>query len=337
MLRLEELVPAQKAAVILVAMGHEVASEVLKHLSEREIEALTINVANMRDIPPDIEQQVLKEVYQLFRARQYISQGGIDYAKKILEDSIGHTRANEILDKLETSIKATGFDLLKNIDPKQLISFIQNEHPQTIALILTQLHPSQSAAVLAELPPELQSDVALRIATMEKISPEVISEIESVLESHFEASATKGLSISGGAKTIADILNLVETAAEKMILEAIETDDPELASEIKNLMFVFEDITLLDDRSIQRVLKEVETKDLSIALKASSDDAKKKIFSNVSERVAVMIQEEMEFMGPMRLSDVEAAQQRVVEVIRRLQEEGQIVVTGRGSKEEIVV
>jgi flagellar motor switch protein FliG len=336
-LKSSELTSKQKAAVILVSLGHETSAKVLKHLNEHEIEAITINISNLRDIPPDIEQQVLKEVYQLFRARQFISQGGIDYAKKVLEQSLGDSKAGEILNRLETSLKATGFDLLKNIDPKQLINFIQNEHPQTIALILTQLSSQQAAGVLSELPPELQADVAYRIATMEKISPEVIAEIEGVLESHFEASGTKTLSVSGGTKTIADILNIVETASEKLILESIENADPELAGEIKNLMFVFEDIVLLDDRSIQRVLKDVETKDLSIALKAGSEEAKKKIFSNVSERVAVMIQEEMEFMGPMRLSDVEAAQQRIVEVIRRLQEEGQIVVSARGGKEEIVI
>jgi len=191
--------------------------------------------------------------------------------------------------------------------------------------------------VISELQPELQSEVAYRIATMEKISPEVISEIESVLESQFEPSGMKDLSISGGTKAIADILNLVETSSEKVILESIESQDPELAAEIKNLMFVFEDLILLDDRSIQRVLKDIESKDLSVALKAASEEVKKKIYSNVSERVAVMIQEEIEFMGPMRLSDVEAAQQRVVEVIRKLQEEGQIIVSGRGGKDEIVV
>ncbi|MBD3169319.1 MAG: flagellar motor switch protein FliG [candidate division Zixibacteria bacterium] len=335
-LKYEDLNPAQRAAVILVALGQETSAKILKHLDDNDIEAITVNVANLRDIPPEVEQQVLKEVYQLIRAREYISQGGLDYARKILEDSVGKNRAVDILNKLENNLKATGFEMLKNIDPRQLINFIQNEHPQTIALILTQLQSQHASAVLAELPPELQADVSLRIATMEKISPEVISEIEGVLEAHFEASGTKALSISGGTKTIADILNLVETSSEKMILEAIENIDPELAGEIKNLMFVFEDVILLDDRSIQRVIKEVETKDLSMALKAASEELKAKIFSNVSERVAVMVQEEMEFMGPMRLSDVESAQQKIVETIRRLQEEGQIVVASRG-KDDLVV
>lgn len=336
-LKMDDLNASQRAAVVLVALGPEVASKVLKHLSEPEIESLTINISNLRDIPPEIEQQIMKEVYQLLQAKHYINQGGVDFARTVLEQSFGMKRAGEILSRLETSIKTTGFDMLKNIDPKQLRNFIQNELPQTIALILTQLNPQHASTVISELQPELQSEVAYRIATMEKISPEVISEIESVLESQFEPSGMKDLSISGGTKAIADILNLVETSSEKVILESIESQDPELAAEIKNLMFVFEDLILLDDRSIQRVLKDIESKDLSVALKAASEEVKKKIYSNVSERVAVMIQEEIEFMGPMRLSDVEAAQQRVVEVIRKLQEEGQIIVSGRGGKDEIVV
>ncbi|HQL24479.1 MAG TPA: flagellar motor switch protein FliG, partial [candidate division Zixibacteria bacterium] len=221
--------------------------------------------------------------------------------------------------------------------PKQLTSFLQNEHPQTISLILTQLSPQHAAAVLSELSPELQGEVALRIAMMEKIAPEILHEIEQTLSGHFDAGAAAQMSASGGAKAIAEILNLIDTTAEKNILQSLEADDPDLAAEVKNMMFVFDDLTLLDDRSIQRLLKEVETKDLAIALKAASDEVKNKIFSNVSERVAVMIREEMEFMGPTRLSDVEAAQGRIVEAVRRLEEEGQIIVSGRGGKEDIIV
>ena len=190
---------------------------------------------------------------------------------------------------------------------------------------------------MAELTPELQAEVSLRIATLEKIAPEILKEIESTLEGHFEASSTRDLSSTGGAKAVAEILNLIETSAEKNILQSLEAEDPDLAAEIKNMMFVFDDIILLDDRSIQRLLKEVETKDLSLALKATSDEVKNKIFSNVSERVATLIKEEMEFMGPTRLSDVEAAQARIVEAIRRLEEEGQIIIAGRGGKEDVIV
>lgn len=333
----ENLTPTQKAAIALVAFGTEVASLVLKTLSEEDLEKLTVEIANLREVPPEIEERVVTECHEIFVARQYISQGGVDFAREILEKAVGNRRALDILNRLESSLHTSGFNLLKNIDPKHLVNFIQNEHPQTISLILTQLAPHQAAGVLAELPPELQSEVALRVAGMEKISPDVIKEVESTLESHFQNTGGRDLSVSGGAKSIAEILNLIETAAEKNILQAIEAENPDLAAEIKNMMFVFDDLILLDDRSVQRLLKEVETKDLAIALKATSDDVKNKIFTNVSERVTVLIKEEMEFMGPMRLSDVEAAQQRIVETIRRLEEEGQIVIAGRGGKEDIVV
>ncbi|MEP0827040.1 MAG: flagellar motor switch protein FliG [Candidatus Zixiibacteriota bacterium] len=333
----EQLNPLQKAAIALVAFGTEVSALVMKSLSETDMEKLTVEIANLRDVPPAVEEKVISDCYQIFMARQYISQGGVDFAREILEKAVGKEKASMIISRLESSFKTSGFNLLKNIDSRQLVGFIQNEHPQTIALILSQLTAQQAAAVLSELPSELQAEVALRIATMEKISPDILKEIESTLEGHFEASAEGDLSVSGGAKTMAEILNVIDSAAEKNILQSLEADNPDLAAEIKNMMFVFDDIVLLDDRSVQRLLKEVETKDLSIALKAASEEVKSKIYANVSERVAVMIKEEMEFMGPMRLSDVEAAQQRIVEAVRKLEEDGQIVVSGRGGKEDIIV
>jgi len=331
------LTSIQKAAIALVAFGTEVSSIVLKSLSEADMERITVEIANLRDVPAQVEEKVISECHQIFMARQYISQGGVDFAREILEKAVGSKKATEILSRLESSFRTSGFNLLKNIDSKQLVGFIQNEHPQTIALILTQLTAQQAAAVLSELPPELQAEVALRIATMEKISPDILKEIESTLEAHFQESAEGDLSVSGGAKTMAEILNLIESAAEKNILQSLEAENPDLAAEIKNMMFVFDDLILLDDRSIQRLLKEVETKDLSIALKAASEEVKTKVYSNVSERVAVMIKEEMEFMGPMRLSDVETAQQRIVEAVRKLEEDGQIVISGRGGKEDVIV
>ncbi len=336
-LRFDEMTPQQKAAVALVAFGPEVSAHVLKGLNENDLEKITIEIANLRDVPAEVEEKVIDECYQIFMARQYISQGGIDFARKILEKAVGGSKAREIMTRLETSIKSSGFSLLKDIDPKQLTSFLQNEHPQTISLILTQLTPQHAASVLSELSPELQAEVSLRIANMEKIAPEILREIEQTLSGHFDVSASGAMSASGGAKAIAEILNLIDTTAEKNILQSLEADDPDLAAEVKNMMFVFDDIVLLDDRSVQRLLKEVETKDLAIALKAASDDVKGKIFANVSERVAVMIREEMEFMGPTRLSDVEAAQGRIVEAVRRLEEEGQIIISGRGGKEDIIV
>lgn len=336
-MKYNDLTAMQKAAIALVAFGTEVSALVLKSLSESDVENVTVEIANLGDVPPEIEEKVINDCYQVFMARQYISQGGIDFATDILEKAVGSKKATEIISRLESAFRTSGFNLLKNIDAKQLVGFLQNEHPQTIALILSQLTPNQASGVLSELPSELQAEVALRVATMEKISPEILKEIESTLEGHFDTSTMGDLSVSGGAKTMAEILNLIESSAEKNILQSIEADNPDLAAEIKNMMFVFDDIVLLDDRSIQRLLKEVETKDLSIALKAASEEVRTKIYSNVSERVAVMIKEEMEFMGPMRLSDVESAQQKIVEAVRRLEEEGQIVVSGRGGKEDVIV
>jgi len=333
----ESMTPLQKAAVALVAFGPEVSALVLKGMHETDLERITIEIANLRDVPPAIETKVVEECHQIFMARQYISQGGVDFAREILEKAVGASKAKEIMHRLESSIKTTGFSMLKDIDSKQLTSFLQNEHPQTISLILTQLNAHHAASVLAELSQELQAEVSLRVATMEKISPEILNEIEQTLEGHFEQSGSAQMSVSGGAKAIAEILNLIDSTAEKNILQSLEAEDPDLAGEVKNMMFVFDDITLLDDRSIQRLLKEIETKDLSLALKATSDEVKQKIFANVSERVGGMIQEEMEFMGPTRLSDVEAAQGRIVEAVRRLEEEGQIIISGRGGKEDIIV
>jgi flagellar motor switch protein FliG len=333
----DNLRPIQKAAIALVAFGTEVSALVLKTLSEADMERVTVEIANLGDVPPKVEEKVIEECYNIFMARHYISQGGVDFAREILERAVGAKKAQSIMSKLESAFRTSGFNLLKDIDSRQLTGFLQNEHPQTIALILSQLAPHQAAGVLSELPAELQSEVALRIATMEKISPEVLKEIEATLEGQFDTSAASELSISGGAKTMAEILNLIESSAEKNILQSIEAENTDLAAEIKNMMFIFDDIILLDDRSIQRLLKEVETKDLSIALKAASEEVRGKIYSNVSERVAIMIKEEMEFMGPMRLSDVEAAQQRIVEAVRQLEEEGQVVISGRGGKEDVIV
>ncbi len=332
-----EVTGAHKAAILIVTLGADISGKVLQELNEGEIENITVEIANLKDVSPKLEEKVIKEVSELIQAQQYINQGGVEYAKNVLETALGHSKAVEILKRLEGSLKATGFARIKNIDPKQLVNFIQNEHPQTISLILSQLAHGQAAQILSDLEPELQAEVAFRMATMEKISPEIINELEGVLEALFEEVGTRDLSISGGTKTVAEILNLMETSSEKAILESMEAENPELAAEIKNLMFVFEDVVLLDDRSIQRVLKDVETKDLAIALKAASDEVKDKIYTNVSERVGAMIQEEIEFMGPMRLSDVEGGQQRIVETIRRLQDEGQIIIAGRGGKEELVV
>jgi len=336
-LNYEDLTPAEKAAVALMAMGKALSAEILRRLSEVEVEQLTAALANLRSIPGEVKEQVLRECHEILQARECLLEGGSDYSRELLEQALGKNRAGELLARLAGTQGSSGFTKLQNIESRQLVSFLQGEHPQAVALILTQLKPQLASAVLSELPAELQSDVALRVATMERISPEVLTQVESVLERHFDTGPQSEVSVSGGAGQIAEILNLVDSTTEKRILHAVEGQNPTLALQIKNLMFVFEDIAQLDDRSIQNLLKEIGTSDLAVALKAASDELKAKIFANVSERVAGMIQEEMEFMGPMRLSDVEVRQQIIVEAVRRLEEEGQVVVSGRGTKEHVIV
>ncbi len=329
---IEELTNREKAAIVLIAMGKEVTGQVLRHMPETEIETLSTEIARMANVNPKTEMDVLKEYYSMMQASEYINEGGFDFARDVLETSLGKSRAENILKKIQEALNPGGFEMLKDVDPTHLLEFIRNEHPQTIALILSQLNPGQASQVLSQLPEDIQTDVAMRIATMEKISPEVIREIESVLDVHLKEVISGNLSASGGVKAIASILNLVDRGTEKSILSNMEMENPELASSIKNLMFVFEDLLILDDRAIQLILKEVDTKELAIGLKAASEELKDKIFRNVSDRVATMIKEEMEYAGPTRLSVVEESQQRIVEIVRRLEEEQQIVIVRGGTE-----
>jgi flagellar motor switch protein FliG len=327
----------QKAAVLLVAIGKEASAEILKNLSQPEVQKLVEEIARLKNIPPELEKEVLEEYSKKLMEQSPITKGGLDYAKDVLEKALGKDKAKDVISQLNDDEKETGFSVLQRVDSQTLLSFIQNEHPQTIAFILTQLPREQAAEILALLPLELQPEVSLRIATMDKIMPEVVKEMENTLESQYKPTVKKGLSQSGGPKTIAEILNSMSSQAEKNILQSLEGQNQELATQIKNLMFVFEDLLLIDDRGMQRVLKEVETKDIAIALKAASEEVKTKVFSNVSERVAETIKEEMEFLGPMRLSDVEANQQKIANIARVLEEQGQIIIAGKGKKEELVV
>jgi flagellar motor switch protein FliG len=258
------------------------------------------------------------------KAQEYITTGGIGYARELLEASVGEHKAMEIVKNVQMSLQVKGFNILQEVDPNQLMAFLQKEHPQTIALVLTQLNPLQAATVLIDLAPPIQVDVMSRLSKMESVSPETIQAVERVLESRVDFS--QGTHKIGGVKAAADILNLVGQRYEKHIMNGLAKDNPELASEIKNLMFVFEDILNLDDRSIQKILKEVDNKDLSYALKAVSEELKNKILSNMSKRASDIVVEELKFMGPVRLREVEEAQQKIIEIIRRLEEEGQIVV-----------
>jgi len=326
----------EKAAMLLISLGPEKSAEIFKHLKEEEIEQLTLEIANIRSVTPDEKEKVLEEFYQICLAQEYIAEGGIGYAKEILEKALGPQKAMDVINKLTVSLQVRPFDFVRKADASQLLNFIQNEHPQTIALILSYLKPQQASVVLSALPQEKQADVARRIAIMDRTSPEVIKEVERILEKKLSSLVTEDYTITGGVQSIVDILNNVDRGTEKYIMEVIEIEDTDLAEEIKKRMFVFEDILTLDNRSIQRFLREVDNQQLAIALKGSTEEVQRVIFSNMSKRLAEMIKEDMEFLGPVRLKDVEEAQQKIVNIIRKLEDAGEIVIS-RGGGDEIIV
>ncbi|EGL82524.1 flagellar motor switch protein FliG [Caldalkalibacillus thermarum TA2.A1] len=326
----------QKAAVLLVSLGPDVSAQVFKHLNEDEIEQLTLEIANVRKVDSETKEAIIEEFHQLCLAQDYISQGGISYAKEVLEKALGQQKAVEIINRLTATLQVRPFDFARKADPNQILNFIQNEHPQTIALVLSYLEPAQASQILSALPGELQAEVARRIALMESTSPEVISQVEYILEQKLSSTLTQDYTKAGGIESVVQILNGVDRGTERTILDELEVKDPELAEEIKKRMFVFEDIVNLDNRSIQRVIRDVENDDLLLALKVASEEVKEVIFRNMSKRMAETFKEEMELMGPVRLKDVEEAQTRVVATIRRLEEAGEIVIA-RGGGDDIVV
>ncbi|MGM0502031.1 MAG: flagellar motor switch protein FliG [Bacillota bacterium] len=332
----EELSGKQKAAILMVSLGKETSAKIFKNLSDEEIEELTLEIANLDKIDSETKQQVMDEFHQMCVAYDYISHGGMDYAKDVLEEALGENEANNIIDRLTASLQVRPFDQLRKADPAQILNFIQNEHPQTIALILAYLDPEQAASILSSLSDNKKAEVAKRIATMDRTSPEVIKEVERVLERKLSSLVTNEYSQAGGLDTIVDILNLADRGTEKNILDDLDTEDPELAEEIKQRMFVFEDVTLLTDRDVQAVLRQIDTDDLALALKTASDEVGEKIFSNQSSRAAEMLKENIEYLGPVRISDVEEAQQKIVNEIRRLEETGEIVIN-RGGEDELIV
>ena len=326
----------QKAAILLIALGPERSADIFKHLKEDEIEELTLEIANTRSVSPQVKEDVLNEFYQICLAQQYIAEGGIGYAKELLDKALGEEKAQEVITNLTASLQVRPFEFVRKTDPSQLLNFIQDEHPQTIAMILSYLTSAQAALVIGALPPEKQADVAKRIAMMDRTSPDVIKEVERVLEKKLSSLVNQDYTIVGGVDAIVNILNTVDRTTEKHIMESLEIEEPELADEIRKKMFVFEDILLLDDRAIQRVLRDVDNADLGVALKAANEEVQNVIFKNLSKRLAAMIKEDMEFMGPVRMKDVEEAQQKVVSVIRKLEDSGEIVIS-RGGGDEIVV
>ena len=331
-----ELNGVQKAAVLLITLGPEKSSEIFKHLKEDEIEELTLEIANTRSVSPDVKDDVINEFYQVCLAQQYIAEGGIGYAKELLEKALGDEEAQHVITKLTASLQVRPFEFIRKTEPSQVLNFIQDEHPQTIAMILSYLAPGQASMILGALGPEKQADVARRIAMMDRTSPEVIKEVERVLERKLSSLINQDYTIAGGVDSVVAILNAVDRGTEKRIMETLEIEEPELAEEIRKKMFVFEDILLLDDRAIQRVLRDVENSDLGVALKGANEDVQNAIFKNLSSRLASMIREDMEYMGPVRMKDVEEAQQKIVGVIRKLEDAGEIVIS-RGGGDDLVV
>ena len=332
----EEYNGIQKAAILLIALGPEKSASIFKHLKEDEIEELTLEIANTRSVSPQTKGSVLNEFYQVCLAQQYIAEGGIGYAKELLDKALGSDKAQEVITKLTASLQVRPFEFVRKTDPSQVLNFIQDEHPQTIAMILSYLSPAQSAMILGALTPEKQADVAKRIAKMDRTSPDVIKEVERVLERKLSSLINQDYTIVGGVDAIVGILNTVDRGTEKHIMESLEIEEPELADEIRKKMFVFEDILLLDDRAIQRVLRDVDNNDLAVALKGANEEVQNVIFKNLSKRLAAMIREDMEFMGPVRMKDVEEAQQKIVGIIRKLEDSAEIVIS-RGGGDEIIV
>jgi flagellar motor switch protein FliG len=326
----------QKAAILLISLGPEVSAQIFKHLRDEEIEQLTLEIANVRKVDNIEKESILAEFHQICVAQEFISQGGIAYAKDILEKALGSQKALDIINRLTATLQVRPFDFARKADPAQILNFIQNENSQTIALVLAYLQPEQSSIILSSLPQEKQADVAKRIALMDSTSPEVISQVERVLEQKLSATVTQDYTNAGGIAAIVQILNGVDRGTERTILDSLEIQDPELAEEIKKRMFVFEDIVNIDNRSIQRIIRDIENADLQMALKVASEEVRDVIFKNMSKRMAETFREEMEFMGPVRLRDVEEAQTRIVATIRRLEEAGEIIIA-RGGGDDIIV
>ena len=336
MAKSEEISGIQKAAILLIALGPDKSSSVFKHLKEDEIEQITLEIANTRSVSPAVKDKVMDEFYEVCLAQQYIAEGGIGYAKDLLEKALGAERARDVIGKLTASLQVRPFEFVRKTDASQLLNFIQDEHPQTIALILSDLSSAQASVIISALSPDKQTDVAKRIAQMDRTSPDVIKEVEKVLEQKLASLVNQDYTIVGGVDAIVDILNTVDRGTEKHIMESMEIEDPELADEIRKKMFVFEDILSLDDRSVQRVLREVDNNELAVALKGSNEEVQNLIFNNLSKRLATMIKEDMEFMGPVRMKDVEEAQQKIVNIIRKLEDSAEIIIS-RGGGDEIVV
>lgn len=332
-----ELSGVDKAAILMLAIGPDSAASILKHLGQDRVEEITRSLASLGKVPDRVQNDVVEEFYSISIASQYANEGSLAYAKMVLQNSLDPTVAERMLAQIQTQVQKTPFSFLQRAESDNLLTFIQDEHPQTIALILCHLSHHKSSEILGGLAMDKQLEVIKRIANMEQTNPEVIREVEQGLESRLSNMLMQSMEKAGGVPTVSEILNLTDRATEKTIMEGLEADDPDLVEEIRRLMFVFEDIKLVNDKGIQAVLKEVENDELSLALKTASEQLKEKIFTNMSERAASMVKEDMEFMGPVRVSDVEATQQRIVDIVRRLEESGDLMIEGRGGDSEMIV
>jgi flagellar motor switch protein FliG len=326
----------EKIAVLMVALGNDIAAEVYKLLDDTAIELITLEIANLRKITSELKLEVMKEAQEILMAREFMARGGVEYARDVLERALGPERAQNLLTRITASLQVRPFDFMRHTDPQQVLSFIQGEHPQTIALILSYLDAGQASLIISGLPAVMQAEVAKRIARMDRITPEVLREVERVLERKLSTVMGQDFTLAGGIDAVVALINSADRTTERNIMEYLEENDPELAEEIKKRLFVFEDIIRLDDRSLQRVLREVDMKELGLALKGATEELRTKFFKNMSKRAAEMLQEDMDYMGPVRVKDVEESQQKVVNVVRSLEEAGEIVIAS-GGEDELVV
>lgn len=332
-----ELDGATKAAILFVSIDAEDAAPVLSHLPTEKVEELTRSIAQLGRVPEGLRDGVVEEFYGLALSFSASNEGNLDYARMLLKEGMDPEVANRIIGQIQTQVTKAPFAFLQKAETESLLAFIQDEHPQTIALITCHLPYHKAAEILAGLPQQKQLEAIKRIANMEQTNPEVIREVEKGLESRLAAMLTQSMEKAGGIPTVSEILNLADRATEKSVLEGLEAEDPDLVEEIRRLMFVFEDVKLVDDKGIQAVLREVDNDELSLALKTASPDLQEKIFGNMSERASSLIKEDMEYMGPVRVADVEQAQQRIVDIVRRLEESGEIMIAGRGGTDDMIV
>ncbi len=332
-----ELNGVRKAAILLISLEQDKAADVLKRLPPEAVEEVSREIASLGEVDGPARRDELGEFYNLALANSYISEGGLEYAKQLLKKSLSEDDAKRVIHQVTQQVQTTPFSFLQKAESENLLTFIQDEHPQTIALILAHLPPQKASEILVGLPSQKQIEVVKRVANMEQTNPEVIKEVERGLEHRLSDIVSQTFEKAGGVDTVAEILNLADRSTEKGIMEGLEAEDPDLVEQIRRLMFVFEDILLVNDKGIQAVLKEVDNEELAIALKTASEELKAKIFGNMSERAAQLIKEDMQYMGPVRVSDVESAQQKIVDVVRRLEDAGEIIIAGRGGEKEMVV